>query len=213
MKSVRNILTVLLVAISGIASARPVVPPPGWSVIIVKEPVWLTGISETHEGKLVAPYSADFPPPATRDHFATVHAGCWLANQGRPTMVIYQFRIGVTQSFDKRIYTRSIIDNPADMANPIKYEHYLDPKEKTATTTHIDLANVQRGKRYKYVFEAYEDENRTVLLDRMTQEIVAPLDNVSGCVQLEPGILLAVFPGADKGSPAPIEKLMLACDK
>ena len=213
MKSILTFLAALLLVVCGTVFAKPVTPPPGWTVIMLKNPVWLTGISEKRDGKLIAVYSADFPPPVTTEHFAMFRAGYWLANQQLPTEVIYRFLIDVRQSYDKRVYTRSIVDNPSDVAKPIKYEHYLDPKEKSTTTTHVGLSNVERGKHYTYVFEAYEDENRTILLERLTQEIVSPLDNVSGCVQLEPAIMREVFPGAEKGTPAPIDKIMLACDR
>jgi len=82
-------------------------PPPGWSVIMLKN---LFGLPDQREsrGRLVAQYSAEFPPAVTTDHFATVRAGYWLANQDKPTQVIYRFLVDVRQSFDKRIYTRSI---------------------------------------------------------------------------------------------------------
>lgn len=146
------------------------------------------------------------------EHFKVVNAGYWIANQGKPSQVIYELALTVIKRFDKRVFTRILIDDPAERDKPIKYEHYLDPAEKSTKATHGPLSNVKRGEKYTVRFEVFADEARTVSLDRVVQEFVAPLDNTSGCVGLQPDVMLAVLPGLASGK-APIDKIIFACDR
>ena len=56
------------------------------------------------------------------------------------------------------------------------------------------------------IFEVFADEGRTMLLDRVVQTMVAPLENVSGCVEVKPDIMLFKFPELAL-SKIPIEKI------
>lgn len=192
--------------------AAPVVPPRGGAAIMLKNPVWLTGVQEAGEGTKQAPYASGYPLPVKTAHFVVVNAGYWLANQSKPTQAIYEFALTVANPFEHRVYTRALLDNPAESASPIKYEHYLDPEERSTKVTHGPLSGIKQGSRYKLLFEVYSDEGRSILLERVEQEIIAPLDNTSGCVVLTPDIMLAAFPSLSNAG-VPINKVILACDK
>jgi len=61
-------------------------------------------------------------------------------------------------------------------------------------------------------FEAYEDEKRTVLLDRLTQEICVAARQRVGMRAIGARHFAGGISGQTR-QPAPIEKLMLACDR
>lgn len=215
MKSYATVLHIFYMALAVFANdcfAAPVVPPRGGAAIILKNPVWLSGIQEVGEGAKQAPNASELPLPVKTGHFVVVNAGYWLANQAKPTQAIYEFALTVAKPFERRVYTRTLLDNPADSATPIKYEHYLDPAERSTKVTHGPLTGIKRGSRYKLIFEFYSDEGRSFLLERVEQEIMASLDNTSGCVELAPEVLIAAFPSLSSSS-VPIEKIILACDR
>lgn len=179
---------------------------------MLKNPVWLTGMQQTGEDAKHTPYAAGYPPPVKTEHFMVVNAGYWLANQGKPTQAIYQFSLTITRPFEQRVYTRAILDNPAESGTPVKYEHYIDPAERSTKVTHGPLSGVKQGARYKLLFEVYSDEGRSNLMEQVEQDIIAPLDNTSGCVELAPDVMLATFPSLSTAG-VPLEKVILACDR
>ena len=191
-------------------AAKPVVPPKGGVTILLKEPVWLTGTAEPS-----AIYSTSYPQPVKTERFEIVNAGFWLANQTKPTQVIYEFTLRVIKPFEKRVYTRVLLSDPENAARPIKYEHYLDPQEKSTKATHGPLAMVSEGAKYSMTFEVFADENRTELIEKITQELTSPLDNTSGCVGISNELKSILFPGIKSlmtSKKIPIEKVNLACD-
>jgi hypothetical protein len=200
----------LVAVIAHAALAAPVMPVQGRATIMLKNPVWLSGIKVDAEGSKLAAYAENFPAAVTTDHFVVVNAGFWLANQAKPTQAIYEFALTVKKHFQKRVYTRVLLDDPSDSTTPIKYEHYLDPAEGSTKATHGPLRDIKRGKRYTFTLEVYSDENRSQLLERVKQDIVSPLDNTSGCVELAPDVLLAAFPSLN---PFALDKFTLACDR
>lgn len=187
-------------------------PPKGGAAILLKNPLWLTGVSDGKGKPELAPYAKQFPIAVSSEHFKVVNAGYWIANQGKPSQAFYEFALTVIKPFDNRVFTRILIDDPAEREKAIKYEHYLDPAEKSTKATHGPLSNIKRGERYTIRFEVFADEARTVSLDKVVQELVAPLDNTNGCVGLQPEVMLAALPGVASGK-APIDKIILACDR
>lgn len=195
-----------------LTNAAPVVPPVGGAAIILKEPVYLTAISANPLDASFAPYSIEFPDAVKTEHLRVVNAGYWLVNQGKPSQIFYEFTLSILRPFEKRVFTRVRLDDPAEPTKSIQYEHYIDPAEKSTKATHGPLSMVKLGQKYSLRFELFSDKARTVLLEALQQEIVAPLDNTSGCIELQPPIMLAVFP-ALTSSKTPLDKVMLACDK
>jgi len=213
----RQILALSVLVVAGLAcsvpvSAERVTPPPGWTAIVLKEPVWLPG-AKTES----IPFSAEFPVPTKTDHFEVVNAGYWIANQQKLSQVFYEFTLKVAKPFAQRVYTRVLLSNPEDSATPIKYEQHMDPAAKSQKAIHGPLKNVKTGQKYTLVYEAYSDEARSVLLERVSQEIVAPFDSTSGCVELSDPVKNTLFPklrsavGGIGG--ATVEKTTLACEK
>jgi hypothetical protein len=192
--------------------AAPVAPPKGGAAILLKKPVWLTGVRPDSGDSAPAQYAAEFPARATSEHMKVVNAGFWLANQDKPSELFYEFTLQRIKPFSKRLYTRVLLENPSDRNSPVKYEHHWDPAEKSSKVTHGALLNVKRGERYTLTYELFTDESRTMLFERLTQVIVSPLDNTSGCVNLQQDVMLEEFP-ALKSSKVPIEMVMLACDR
>lgn len=190
----------------------PVVPPKGGAAIVLKSPVWLTGVSSSGQEGALAPYAEDFPPPVQTEHLKVVNAGYWLANLKKPSQVVYEFTMTVTKPFDSRVYTRVLLEDPSARDSPIKYEHYLDPAERSTRVTHGPLSGVKRGEKYTFSFEVFSDEARTTSVERIVQSIVSPLDNSGGCVELRPEVMAVAFPSLTSGT-IPIEKIMLACDR
>ncbi len=127
------------------AGAAPVVPPKGGAAIILKSPVWLTGVSSPEDKMDLAPYAKQFPVAVNTEHLRVVNAGYWIANQDKPSQVFYEFAMTIAKPFAGRVFTRALLQNPAEPDQPIKYEHYLDPKEKSTKATHGPLANITRG--------------------------------------------------------------------
>ena len=171
------------------------VPPKGGAALVIKDPVWLTAVSLSDDESKRSPYANEFPAAVQTEHLKVVNAGFWLANDKKLlTQVYYQFSMTVAKPFEGRVYTRVLMDNPADPAKPIQYEHHLDPKERSTEATHGPLASVKRGEKYTLRFEVFSDEARTKSLEQVVQAIIAPLDSTSGCVELRPEVMLAAFP-------------------
>jgi hypothetical protein len=194
------------------ANGKPVMPPKGGAAILLKNPVWLTGISNSTDKIELAPYAKLFPASVRTEHFSVVNAGYWLANQSKPSQVFYEFALTIVKPFESRVFTRVMLENPAELDKPIKYEHYIDPSEKSTKATHGPLSRVKRGEKYSMTLEVFTDEARTVLLERVVQTLVAPLDNSDGCVDLQPEVMLSAMSGISS-SKAPIDKIILACDR
>jgi hypothetical protein len=210
----RLVATVGLLFMPIFVSAAPVVPPSGGAAIFLKEPIYLTGISANPRDANLAPYSIEFPDAARTEHLRVVNAGYWLVNQVKPTQIFYEFTLSISKPFDKRVFTRVRLDNPAEPTKPIQYEHYIDPTEKSTKATHGPLRMVKRGEKYTLRFELFADEARAVLLEELQQEIVAPLDNTSGCTELQQSVMLAAFPALTSSKvKVPFDKVILACDK
>ena len=196
---------VLATTYAEVASA-PVMPPQGGAAIYLERPVWLSGISND----AIVSDAGQLPAPERTEHFVVVNAGYWLVNQDKPSQVVYEFALTVTKPFERRVFTRIRLDNPEDASSPITYEHYLDPAQKSTKVTHGPLKQVRANAQYTLMLEIFADESRSVLLERVAQKIVSPLDNASGCVQLHPSIMKALFYVKKN---IPLEKLSLACDK
>jgi hypothetical protein len=200
----------VLAVIAHAAVVAPVIPPQGSAAIMLDHPVWLSGIKVDGRGSKLALYAENFPAAVTTDHFVVVNAGFWLANQAKMTQAVYEFALTVKKRFKTRVYLRVLLDDPSDKTTPIKYEAYLDPISGSSQTTHGPLKGIKRGERYTFVLEVYSDENRSQLLERVKQDIVAPLDNTSGCVALAPEVLLAVFPLLN---PLELDRVTLVCER
>lgn len=211
-KIILQVLLALAIATTDLlAIAKPVVPPKGGAAILLKDPVWLTGIASA-----TAIYSESFPQPAKTEHLEVVNAGFWLANQSKPSQLFYELTLRITKPFEKRVFTRVVLADPENMTKPITYEHNLDPKEKSTKATHGPLSQVTSGAKYSMTFEIFSDETRTEPIEKITQEIISPVDNTDGCVVLTNELKLLLFPNmknlmAEKN--IPIEKISLACDR
>lgn len=194
------------------AGAEPVMPPKGGAAILLKDPVWLSGVSSSLVAGKEAEFARDFPPPVETEHLKVVNAGYWLANVKKPTQVFYEFTMTVKAPFEGKVFTRVLLEDPSARDAPIKYEHYIDTPERSTKVTHGPLSSVRLGEKYTLILEVFSDEARTKSLERVAQSIVAPLDNTSGCVVLRPEVLMAALP-ALASQKVPIDKIMLACDR
>ena len=155
-----------------------------WSngnAVMLTEPVWVIGVKDEQVA-----YTKDYPEIVKSEHFEVVNAGYWIATMGSKTIARYEFTLTVTSPFPTKVYTRTILSNPKDLLNPIQYEHYLNPEEKSTRVFHGPLSGIVPDEKYKLTLEVFKDKERTVLLEQVTQEIVAGFDTENGCVSLTP---------------------------
>ena len=208
MKKALMILPFILL-VSCAAQQSYKVPPPGGLVVVAHKPIWLAGIRVENKE-----YTDAMPDVAESEHTRTVNAGYWLANgNGKISQLLYEFEISIKNPFDERVYTRSILSNPAAISSPFIYEHYLESTDKATKVRHGPLNNVKRGAEYHLIFEFYKDPTRTELLDRIDQKIIAPVDNSSGCVEVSAEYKKALFGNLPdpQGKIVPIDKVIIAC--
>lgn len=208
----------ILITLSGCQSTssispKPVIPPNGGAAVDVGSKGWqLSGINVAGmEG-----FDADYPEPEETKHIKVVNAGFILANSyGKRSQVIYQFNLGIKNLPQDKAFTRVILENPVTPSSPIVYEHYIESRERSASVIHGPLQNISLHHRYLLIFEIYADENRTVLIDRVEQFIVSPLDNTTGCVELSPDYKKVYLGGTKdpKGRVIPLDKLIIWCEK
>ncbi|EJB8584233.1 hypothetical protein F0M03_11840 [Vibrio parahaemolyticus] len=190
-----------------------VIPPNGGAAISVGSGGWwLSGINKSGmEG-----FSVSYPEGVSSEHMHVVNAGFYVADAyGKVSQVINRYTISFLNLPNKKLYTKAIIENPQDAAQPIIYTHYILSHEKSTNVTHGPLEGIEIGRIYKFKFELYSDEEMTKLVDTIHQDIVSPLSNVSGCTELEPDYKKLYMGNIrdPKGNLIPIDKLMLSCVK
>ncbi len=181
-------------------------------VIVLSSPLWITAVKRVDR-----PYSWSFPEPATSEHFTVVNAGYWLWSKENSTQVTYEFSLNVTNPFPERVFTRATLENPESAEKAIVYEHYLDPDNRTTKVTHGPLRSLKMNQEYTLTFEAFSEPSRTILLDRVTQQIVSLVDNADGCVDLAKEAKQEHFAGipapGKKKEDVAVKKLRFVCEK
>jgi len=72
-------------------------------------------------------------PRPVQSHFFKTTRGSFQLIQG---FAGYKWFIDVIKHPEKRVYTRSIVENPQDPKKPFVYEGYIDPATPSTTITH-----------------------------------------------------------------------------
>ena len=202
-----------LVGCQSTSNSGVVIPPNGGAAVSVgSEGWWFSGIEQVGMENFVTSY----PEGATSQHMKMVNAGYYVADAyGKVSQVIYRYTIEFNNLPNNKLYTRAILENPLNKEEPFIYQHYILPEEKSTNVTHGPLNGVVIGQLYDFRFELYNDEEMTDLVSTLNQKIKSPLDNTTGCVQIEPDYK-KVYMGNikdPKGRDIPIDKLILRCVK
>lgn len=124
------------------------------------------------------------PKPAQSQYFKTT-LGAFQIIQG---LAGYKWFIEVIQRPEKRIYTRSIIENPQDPRKPFTYEGFIDRDTPSTTITHGPALGLKIYQDYTVEFIAYADEQRTQEIDRLTQKIRSYVDTTGPQLELFKGM-------------------------
>ncbi|QOG12454.1 hypothetical protein [Arcobacter sp. FWKO B] len=164
--------------------------PNGGAAVRFDKPIWLSGIQDDELG-----YTQNFPVSVENDFMKIIQGGYWLANtNGKNSQLVYSFQINIKQPFSKnRVWTKTILENPSDKMNPIEYTHYLDEQDKNTQVTHAVVNNVKLHEKYHFTIEVYEDEQRTKLISSLKQIFISPVDNTTGCIQLDKNLKKALL--------------------
>ncbi|OIQ26533.1 hypothetical protein [uncultured Vibrio sp.] len=189
-----------------------VIPPNGGAAVSAGQGWWFSGIEEVG----MENHTASYPKRAISQHMEIVNAGYYVADAyGQVSQIIYRYNIDFKSLPNSKLYTKAILQNPLNRRDPIIYQHYILQEEKSTQVTHGPLNNVVNGQLYDFRFEIYNDEAMTDLVDSISQKVRSPLDNTSGCVEIEPDYK-NVYMGNIKdpnGRIIPLDKLMLSCVK
>ncbi|MBC8002440.1 MAG: hypothetical protein H7X97_07615 [Opitutaceae bacterium] len=124
------------------------------------------------------------PKPAQSGYFKTT-LGAFQLIQG---FAGYKWFIEVTKPPAKRIYTRSIIENPQDPKQPFVHDGFIDPGTPSTTITHGPALGLKIYRDYTLEFIAYADEQRTQEIDRLTQKIRSYVDTMGPKLKLFKGM-------------------------
>ena len=124
------------------------------------------------------------PRPAQSRYFKTT-LGAFQLIQG---FAGYKWFIEVIRHPEKRVYTRSIIENPQDLKKPFVYDGYIDPATPSTTITHGPAVGLKIYQDYRVEFVAYADEQRTQEIDRLTQKIRSYVDTTGPRLKLFDGM-------------------------
>lgn len=124
------------------------------------------------------------PRPVQSQYFKTT-LGAFQLIQG---FAGYKWFIEVVKHPEKRIYTRSIIENPQDPKQPFVYEGTIDPATPSTTITHGPAVGLKIYQDYTLEFIAYADEKRTKEIDRLTQKIRSYVDTTGPKLKLFDGM-------------------------
>ncbi len=183
--------------------------PNGGSLIWLPKQIWLSGIKVADDEKT---YS--MPAAEENDAMRTASAGFLFGNNGKlVSEVAYYLSINIKKPYPNRVYTRAVLENPANPKEPVVYRHYLDPKDESIYVRHGPLNGLRMGGSYRLAFEIYADEQRQRLLSRIEQQVISPLDNTDGCVTMDTRFKREKFghmkdPG---GNVIPLDKIVFAC--
>jgi len=175
------LLLVPCLATTAVAQNSYELPPNGGAVIIPSDPIWLTGIQDSDS--VLSDISGSFPERQEPEYFDVVNAGFYLAMRNGELHAIYFFQLNVKEPFKRKVYTRTILENPENSDDPISYEHYLAPGENSTRVTHSPVTNVKSNRIYNVTLEVYANRKRTKLIERITQPVQASFDNSSGCIK------------------------------
>lgn len=215
MKFYIGLCSVLIAAMSLLACASSptgfVNGPDGGAAVIIQKPIWLPGI----EDPVNLNFTQTYPPPEKSTHIEVVSASIVLANAyGKKSQLIYEFSVNLKDLPNDRVYTRMVFDNPESPGAPFIYEHYFDKTSGSTKGNHGPLKNLVMGAEYHMIFEIYQDEERTKLIDKVNQILVSAADNTSGCVKLDSDYKQTYFgalPGPD--GILSLDQIVIFCDK
>lgn len=192
-------------------SPKPVVPPNGGAAIVVGGNGWrFSGVERSG----MESFEVGYPQAEETELLKVINADFILANAyGKRSQIIYSFDVNVKNIPQDLVYTRVILENPADSSLPIVYEHHFNKNERLIQVIHGPLNNVVMHKKYTIKLQLFEDAERTKLIDEVAQVVVSSLDNTSGCVELSSDYKKIYFEGTKdpKGNVIPIDKLMIWC--
>lgn len=177
----RPLLVVAWLAVSSGALAQQ---PASSDGMIPSDPLWLTGVRQPD----LAPYSADFPEPATSKHFKVVNAGFWVAaREPLKLQVVAEFTLELTRPFDQFMYNRVTLENPADPASPVVYDGTLDPTSgsRASRAMHGPVHGIRAGETYTLMMEIFADAARTRLIEKIVQPVTASVSESDGCLTLD----------------------------
>lgn len=124
------------------------------------------------------------PRPAQSKYFKTT-LGAFHLIRG---MAGYKWFIETIKPPEKRLYTRSIIENPQDPKKPFVYEGTIDPDTPSTTITHGPALGLKIYKDYTVEFIAYADEKRKKEVDRLTQKIRSYVDTTGPQLKMFDGM-------------------------
>lgn len=124
------------------------------------------------------------PKPAQSQYFKTTLGGFVLV-QG---FAGFKWFIEVTKHPEKRLYTRSVIENPQDPKKPFVYDGTIDPDVPSTTITHGPALGLKNYQDYTLEFIAYSDEKRTKEVDRLTQRVRSYVDTTGPKLKIFSGL-------------------------
>lgn len=209
----KSILLVLLCLSSStiVASDKSYGAPKGGFAVSPDNPIWISGLTIDD-----AAFTKEYPKREQTEHLAVVNAGLWLANNGpKISILVYSLEIDIKKPFSKKVFTKTILPNPENPGSPFIYKGTLNKTEKSTRVNHNPVVGIKKGEKYNFVFEVYEDKKRNNLIERIDQQIQSPVDNTSGCVEIEADYKKALFGDIKdkRGRPIPPEKIVVACKK
>ena len=200
--------TVIAAGAHGEDAYRP--PPQGGAVVIPEQPIWLTGVED--DASVLAEISTEFPTRQSTDHLEVINAGFYLNMQYGELQAIYSYELNLKKPFPKKVFSRMILEDPLNPNEPIVYEHFLAPEEKSTKVTHGPVRGVEANGTYTLTFEVYSDRRRKKLVDRIVQKVIASFDNSGPCIEpsdLARSILLPAI--TVDGLEVPTSKLAWPC--
>lgn len=186
--------------------------PNGGHLITIREPIWFSGIKDPVNES----FSTEYPDAVESEYISVVNSGYWLANAyGKRSQLIYEFTVNFKNLTREKYYTRMILENPLDKNAPFIYEHYINSEEQSTKGTHGPLEGVRLGTQYQMTIELYEDKERSILVDRVSQLLLSSVGNQSGCVEITDEYKSHYFSNVATltGNNYSPEKLVIYCDK
>jgi len=124
------------------------------------------------------------PKPVRSKYFRTYQGGFKVYRNTAG----YRLVLEAIKTPRKKLFTKSIIENPEDINSPIVYTGYIDTKTKSITIEHGPVKNLQIYKDYKIDVITYEDELRTIEIDRLTQYIRSYVDTTNLQIKIMSGL-------------------------
>lgn len=113
------------------------------------------------------------PQPASSEYLVTRMAGFYVSEYGAR----YYCAMDIIKDRPKTIYVRMELPNPANPKDPvIVQEGAIDPRGQTLNVAFGPIKNLKMKGVYKINVTLFEDEAKTIVIDRLTQSIKSYVD-------------------------------------